>query len=146
MEIYKSTAPEIEGVPMTDQYQYTYWTAYCVRVPDLKPGDEVDIKARFQVNNPNDYGAQITYFIGRGSGFGILHPVAVDPVFPVGGEDVAGHGHFNETCEATDTKQTGSRYYSLYLQTASTDVKPGAALVLVPIAGGIEAIVRRAPV
>jgi len=146
-EVYKSTARDIEDVPMTDGRQYTYWSAYSIFIPNLKTGDVVDLRARFQVDNPQNYNAQVTYYIARGEPYGDTMPsLSADLVMPVGGDDEAPHGHYNRIVLAIDriTGPVGDREYSLILETASTAVTPGAALRLNSGYGGIEALVYRA--
>lgn len=140
---YEITEPGIDGVPMTDEFAYSYYAGYTLTVNGLKAGNLVEVWAQFQVNNPYiEFAAQVTAVICRGEPTGVLGeiPEAVSKCFPLSGADILPRGHFRMLCAANDRiVRAGSRTYSLAVQTATT-FKPlpsGAALTFLAGYGGM---------
>lgn len=144
-EIYTGDVENIQDVIMTGGIgdPYTYWSAYSLTVPNLKPADVVLLIGQYEVTNPWPFAVQVDEVITRGPGS--YGATSVSNVNRVSGQNVDPSTHHRrDSVLAVDTGQSGSVEYNLTLEAASTGKTDTQNYLVLEKNGELKALVFRA--
>jgi hypothetical protein len=119
---------------------YTFWPAYIVTVTGLQPTDVVQCHAQAEVTSNHPFNVQVDRVIGKSASgrWSSNDSASLSALNPLAGENITSDTHHMViNTWATDTGETETMTYALFLEAASTSAAVNDSIILNRGNGGL---------